>query len=212
MKIVDEYLSEERRKEIEALKIFNKLKGKVYDNIDWPVVRSEDEKYVFIPLIGGGHYFNEVGMYEIIFSASNGNESLRATFYLEIIDSEIEFTYDEKLLVAKKDVLYTYEDINSIIKLYASRNDYTYDVIEDEYSENYDKVGDYPYVVHIKYEDGIEEDLKITFRVLDENNIEEKEEREIKKPNFFEKVWAFMKKMAIILYKILKWPFTLIKF
>ncbi len=156
--------------------------------------------------------FNEVGMYEIIFSASSHNESLKATFYLEIIDSEIEFTYDEKLLVAKKDVLYTYEDINSIIKLYASRNDYTYDVIEDEYSENYDKVGDYPYVVHIKYEDGIEEDLKITFRVLDENKIEEKEEKEIKKPNFFEKVWAFIKKMAIILYKILKWPFTLIKF
>ena len=39
-----------------------------------------------------------------------------------------------------------------------------------------------------------------------------KEDGEIKKPNFFEKVWAFMKKMAIILYKILKWPFTLIKF
>ena len=158
--------------------------------------------------------FNEVGMYEIIYSASVGNSTLKATFYLEIIDSEIEFTYDEKLLVAKKDVLFTYEDISSMIRLYASKSVDTYDVVEDEYSENFDKVGEYPYVVHLTYVDGCEEDLKLKFKVVDESKVEEETEEvkeEIKKPNFFEKVWIFLKKSVIILYKILKWPFTLIK-
>lgn len=156
--------------------------------------------------------FNEVGMYEIIYSASYAGENLNAVFYLEIIDEDIEFTYDEKLLVVKKDDLYTYDDINNVIKMYANKNEYTYEVIEDGYSENYDKIGDYRYVVQIHYEDGTEEDLNLRFKVIDENEHLTKEDNlEIKKPNFFEKVWQFLKKMAIILYKIMKWPFTMLK-
>ena len=85
---------------------------------------------------------------------------------------------------------------------------YTYEVLNDEYSENYDQNGEYEYEVLLTYEDGNEEVLHLTMRVIDDEEIKEVE---IKKPNFFKKVWEFIKSLCIILFKIAIWPIEVLK-
>ncbi|MCR5609973.1 MAG: hypothetical protein K6G26_13020 [Lachnospiraceae bacterium] len=64
MEFVKDYLSDERRQEIEAMKIRNPLAKVTYDNIDFKVIKSIDEYYVLIKLNGYGNYFREFGVHE----------------------------------------------------------------------------------------------------------------------------------------------------
>jgi len=65
MEFVEDYLSDKRRKEIEAMKIYNPLAQVTYDNINFAVIKSIDEKYILIPLLGYGNYFREFGVHEV---------------------------------------------------------------------------------------------------------------------------------------------------
>ena len=65
MEFVEDYLSDKRRKEIEAMKIYNPLAQVTYDNINFAVIKSIDEKYILIPLLGYGNYFREFGIHEV---------------------------------------------------------------------------------------------------------------------------------------------------
>ncbi|MCR5609975.1 MAG: hypothetical protein K6G26_13030 [Lachnospiraceae bacterium] len=65
MEFVEDYLSDKRRKEIEAMKIYNPLAQVTYDNINFAVIKSIDEKYILKPLLGYGNYFREFGVHEV---------------------------------------------------------------------------------------------------------------------------------------------------
>ncbi len=47
------------------MKIYNPLAQVTYDNINFAVIKSIDEKYILKPLLGYGNYFREFGVHEV---------------------------------------------------------------------------------------------------------------------------------------------------
>lgn len=153
--------------------------------------------------------FNTAGVYIIPVYATYQGLTSEFNFYLEIVDeSAPSFSLDETVLTVTNRNLCTQNEIEAFIDLKAKSMNYTYEVLNDEYSENYDQNGEYEYEVLLTYEDGNEEVLHLTMRVIED---EEVKEVEIKKPNFFKKVWEFIKSLCIILFKIAIWPIEVLK-
>ena len=188
--------------------------GYTIDNI---VERAEIEAFssdnisieVHVSSINLPSAFNTPGVYIIPVYATYEGLTSTFNFYLEIVDESVPtFSLDETVLTVTNKNLCTQNEIEAFIDLKAKSINYTYEVLNDEYSENYDQNGEYNYEVLLTYEDGNEEVLHLTMRVIDDAEIKEVE---IKKPNFFEKAWEFIKSMCIILFKIAIWPVEVLK-
>ena len=155
--------------------------------------------------------FNTPGIYIVPLEASFNGFSSSINIYVEIIDESVpEFDLNDAVLTVTSNVKCSKEEIDAFISLKAKSDKYTYEVLNDNYSENYDQNGDYDYDVLLTYEDGREEVLHLTLRVVEDEEIKEVEE-ETKNPNFFQKVWNFTKHFCIVLWKIIIWPTRLLK-
>ncbi|MCR5422859.1 MAG: hypothetical protein K6E74_04400 [Bacilli bacterium] len=155
--------------------------------------------------------FTTPGIYIVPVEASYNGHTSSINIYLEIFDETVpEFSLNESVLTVTNKVMCPKDEIDAFINLRAKSTNYTYEVINDCYSENYDQNGDYDYDVLLTYEDGHEEMLHLTLRVIEDEEIKEVEE-ETKNPNFFQKVWNFSKHFVIVLWKIIIWPIRLLK-
>ena len=165
----------------------------------------------------GGPY-STAGIYVITFEANDGNMASYFDFYLEVFeDVDITFDVDETVLVVTNNNVSTnISRIDDLIRLKTHEENYTYEVISDEYSDNYNVDGDYNYDVVVTFEDGREEEMHFVMRVIsdvqksDEESDIEGGSVEIKKTSFFEKAWRIVLKAFIIILGIFKWPFTLL--
>lgn len=157
------------------------------------------------------------GVYIIKYEAKEGSLVSSFDLYLEIMgESEVTFELDETVLVVSgaSSVSSLNSRLDDLIKLRTHQENYTYEVVNDEYSENSETPGDYNYDLVVTFEDGREEEMHFVMRVISETPKEEstKEESTIstKKPSFFEKAWRIVLKAVTIIIGIFKWPFTLL--
>ena len=165
----------------------------------------------------GGPY-NTAGIHIITYEAREEDKVSYFDFYLEVFeDVDITFDLDETVLVVSSSNVASYGNkIDDLIRLKTHQENYTYEVIKDDYSENCDNPGDYNYDIVVTFEDGREEEMHFVMRVITEvsEGGESEEENtnniEIKKPSFFEKAWRIVLKAITIIFGIFKWPFTLL--
>ena len=159
--------------------------------------------------------YDEAGIYVITYEARDGEAYSTFDFYLEIF-SDVDITFDldaTVLVVSNTNVSDNKSRIDDLIRLKTHQENYTYEVIKDDYSENYNENGDYDYDLIVRFEDGSEKEMHFVMRVIDEVAKVEEEttnDIEIKKPSFFEKTWKIFLKAITIIIGIFKWPFTLL--
>ncbi|MCR5608464.1 MAG: hypothetical protein K6G26_05315 [Lachnospiraceae bacterium] len=148
MEFVKDYLSDERRKEIEAMKIYNPLAQVTYDNIDFAVIKSIDEKYILKPLTGYGNYFREFGIHEVDksiycrYAFVYGNSLI----YFNILSknvNRIEEKAGRKYYVKKEfeiEVIDNFNEIEALCKaIYFKERGYRHNNVDKKINVNYGK-------------------------------------------------------------------------
>ena len=76
-------------------------------------------------------------------------------------------------------------------------DDFSMEVVSDNYSSNYDKSGEYQMRLKVVYDDG-EFEFKTIGITVNEEEIQ---------VNFLTKVWNEIKKISLYIWNIIKWPF-----
>ena len=113
------------------------------------------------------------------------------------------------VMIAK--VLFTIDDAKNIVRArkLVKNDNFELTVEEDEYTENYENIGCYKYLVKATYDDGTNSLIQLLLEVKDE--IKEVIDEVITKPvqtkvNIFKASWSFIKRVGSFAWNIIKWP------
>lgn len=144
-----------------------------------------------------------VGIYNVKIRAedSSGNDSEK-TIKIEVIDDVLpQFYLDNNLVIIKVGASFNEADIINLLKLrnLSQNNDFTIEIISDEYTPNRNTIGEYTMKLNINYHNGAHQEQTLIFRV--EGN------SAVKPLSFLGKVWHIIKKIFLWLWNIIKWPF-----
>ncbi|HHU56002.1 MAG TPA: hypothetical protein GXZ48_04865 [Acholeplasmataceae bacterium] len=177
--------------------ILEAIELSIYDNHDgsltYEIITNEYENNKSI-----------VGVYLIKIKAtdSSGNESTFELTVNVVDDVEPGFLINKNVVIVKAGSFVDTNEIKRILetrKLTQDKN-FEIEVVEDGYSENYKKPGNYEVKLKITYNNGDCEYQLLKFNVLpNENHIE--------KISFLEKVWEIIKIIFQCLWNIISWPF-----
>lgn len=142
-----------------------------------------------------------LGTYVVEIEASDNSGNVGyATLNIQVIDDiqPIFYVNTTKVTVNTNDLLDTAGIKNILTEKKLLKNDhYDLEIIYDDYSENSSKVGTYDLCIKISYEDGSTQYEKFTIQVTQNSE----------KVSFFGKVFGFIKKVLLFIWKIIKWPF-----
>jgi hypothetical protein len=105
-------------------------------------------------------------------------------------------------------VRFSLEDAEKIIRArkLAKNDNFVLSVEEDEYSECYNEVGSYKYVLKATYEDESYSLIEFLINAVEASNDDVIIQDNENGVGFFGKSWNFLKKTGSFLYKIIKWP------
>lgn len=122
-----------------------------------------------IKIIHNGIIFKS-GKYEVVYEVSDlsGNKATHTRIYEYELITVPKFYINEKLISIEKVSSISIDQLVKIITEYEKINFLEYQVIEDEYSSNYNSVGSYNLSVKIKDKEGVDHYIKKTIKVFDE--------------------------------------------
>lgn len=162
-------------------------------------------------------YYNEAGIHTLTMKAtdSKGNFNIADHIIFVADKNAPSFFIGTTRVFVYSDSLYSNEQFENIIRMKAGGNrDYNYTVVNDQYTDNYNKPGEYDYELELVYlnEDGSESDEKLdlhfVMKVVDTN----KDSGEIVSEfNFFKKLWNGIKKIGEIIIDVIKWPISFLE-
>lgn len=173
---------------------------------------EEDNQMIDIEVMSNEYSANcnKVGLYLFRVRAKDSeNNATIVNCYIEVYNNNPPAFYlSSTEVTVTQNVRFSLEDAEKIIRArkLAKNDNFVLSVEEDEYSECYNEVGSYKYVLKATYED--ESYSLIEFLI---NAVEASNDNEIIQDNengvgFFGKSWNFLKKTGSFLYKIIKWP------
>lgn len=144
---------------------------------------------------------SNVGTYTVVLEAVDGsNNRSECVIKIHIIDDRAPiFFVNDACIDTNCGELLTKEDIKAMLisEGHARNDNFTLEVISDNYSDNYHYAGEYQMRFKLIYDDG-----EIEYKSIGINVIEAIEEM-----TFFAKVWHEIKKIFQYIWNIIKWPF-----
>lgn len=143
------------------------------------------------------------GVYVYTFSATDSRDLTSSIEFILLVRDTIgpTITYDDSMLIAISDKVYSEDNLNAVIKFRTGRTDYTYEVICDEYSENYNVEGNYNYKILLTFSTGEQEEMGFVIKVIDKKL---DNDELVTKTNF--SFLGMLKKIGQIIIGIIKWP------
>ncbi len=157
--------------------------------------------------------WNIPGVYKYTVKATDtNNNTLTCICYIEVIDNIAPTVYiDKSKVTVRAKVLFTIDDAKNIVRArkLVKNDNFELTVEEDEYTENYENIGCYKYLVKATYDDGTNSIIQLLLEVKDE--IKEVIDEVITKPvqtkvNIFKASWSFIKRVGSFAWNIIKWP------
>lgn len=153
----------------------------------------------------------EPGIYFVdLFAESEEGDYVMAQHIIFVPDQNAPtFFLDESKVVVNNSKLYTKKDFENIIRMKVGNKKFTYEVVEDQYTENYTQAGEYNYEVEVTFldEEGNEslEKTRLNF-VMKVMENEKQINNDIQKLSTFAKFWETIKKIGQKIFAVIKWP------
>src|SRR5690554_1026917 len=144
---------------------------------------------------------SQVGTYNIVIKATDSsNNSSTKQITIEVVDDENpNFYIDKNIIVVESGQVLSENNFVDILKIrnIVMEKDFDYQIVTNNYTDNYNNPGKYEVEIKITYENGEEENHKLYFDVVSET-IE---------AGFWKKLWLTIKKIFQAIWNIIKWPF-----
>lgn len=153
----------------------------------------------------------EPGIYFVdLFAESEEGDYVMAQHIIFVPDQNAPtFFLDESKVIVENSKLYTKKDFENIIRMKVGNKKFTYEVVEDQYTENYTQAGEYNYEVEVTFldEEGNEslEKTRLNF-VMKVMENEKQINNDIQKLSTFAKIWETIKKIGQKIFAVIKWP------
>lgn len=153
----------------------------------------------------------EPGIYFVdLFAESEEGDYVMAQHIIFVPDKNAPtFFLDESKVIVENSKLYTKKDFENIIRMKVGNKNFTYEVVEDQYTENYTQAGEYNYEVEVTFldEEGNEslEKTRLNF-VMKVMENEKQINNDIQKLSTFAKFWETIKKIGQKIFAVIKWP------
>ena len=153
----------------------------------------------------------EPGIYFVdLFAESEEGDYVMAQHIIFIPDQNAPtFFLDESKVIVENSKLYTKKDFENIIRMKVGNKKFIYEVVEDQYTENYTQAGEYNYEVEVTFldEEGNEslEKTRLNF-VMKVMENEKQINNDIQKLSTFAKFWETIKKIGQKIFAVIKWP------
>lgn len=145
---------------------------------------------------------DQVGSYTVQIKAidSSGNTSTFTLTINVIDDVSPGFLINKNVVIVKAGVLVDVDEMKRILELrkIVKEANYELEVLNDQYTDNYETPGNYQVELQITYEDGTTDNQILTFNVVPEI---------IEKLSLWEKIWSIIKIIFQSLWNIISWPF-----
>lgn len=153
----------------------------------------------------------EPGIYFVdLFAESEEGDYVMAQHIIFVPDQNAPtFFLDESKVIVENSKLYTKKDFENIIRMKVGNKKFIYEVVEDQYTENYTQAGEYNYEVEVTFldEEGNEslEKTRLNF-VMKVMENEKQINNDIQKLSTFAKFWETIKKIGQKIFAVIKWP------
>lgn len=193
----------ETEKEFETSEILESAGIKAYDTDGTEVPVQIQGEYP--------QYLTEPGIYVIDLKAETEDGDFTMAQHIIFVPNLNKpiFFLDENKVIVNPSKLYTKKDFENIIRMKVGNRAFTYEVVEDNYTENYTEVGEYDYEIEVTFcdEEGKPtlEKTKLNF-VMKVIENEEKLQVENNELNFFERIIEIIKKIGQKIFGVIKWP------